>query len=357
MCCAIQLHYKFAHMKWLKQLARIELILIYLVIIAGSVVRMTGSGMGCPDWPKCFGYLIPPTEQSQLEWQINREFKSGQIIIVDETLKVAKKDFTTGPEFKLENWDNYTKHDYAIFNPFHTWVEYLNRLTGVLAGIPMFLLFVISLFKVKKDWRFLALSFAGLFMLGFEAWLGKLVVDGNLIPGSITIHMLGALVLIVILNLIIGIPSSCDMNNVNRSSGIRNLIIVTLVLTLTQIIIGTQVREQVDVLNEEGIARGTWIAQLDWQFYFHRSFSILIVALNALLWWKAKKSNAGIKEFNLILLFIGLEVLLGIILTYFDMPKLAQPSHLLLGTILFGLQTYALIRYYMAPHLNLKTAT
>ena len=82
-------------------IAKTALILVYLVIVAGALVRMTGSGMGCPDWPKCFGYYIPPTELSQLTWSPNRDFKKGQVIIKDEVLLVAKFNFKTKTKFEV----------------------------------------------------------------------------------------------------------------------------------------------------------------------------------------------------------------------------------------------------------------
>ena len=108
--------------------AKITLVLIYLVIIAGATVRMTGSGMGCPDWPKCFGYYIPPTQVDELLWEPYHDYEKGQVIIKDNKLWVANKDYKSSEMYEPSYWNEYTKHDYAEFNPIHTWVEYINRL-------------------------------------------------------------------------------------------------------------------------------------------------------------------------------------------------------------------------------------
>lgn len=274
---------------------------------------------------------------------------------MDESLWVASKDFTTTDSYESANWETYTKHDYAIFNPFHTWTEYINRLFGALSGVPMFLLFVLSLFHLKKDWKLFALSFIGLFMLGFEAWLGKLVVDGNLVPGSITIHMMGALLIVAILCLILIRSNPTVISKKNSLLSFKWLFALSLILSIIQIVVGTQIREQVDGFNHDGLARTEWIAGLDWKFYFHRSFSIAIVLINVWLWNYNRKNALGFQFFNVIILIIAVEVLLGIFLNYFNMPKFAQPSHLLLGTFLFGLQFYALAKLFSSEALRKST--
>ena len=166
-------------MRSIRNLTIISIIIVYIVILAGGTVRMTGSGMGCPDWPKCFGYLIPPTDRSDIEWKKNHNYKKNQIIIFNDSLIYANKDFKSIDSIIRENWSNYTKHDYSKFNVYHTWIEYINRLIGAIAGLSVLILFINSLKFIKKKRSITILAFLSLTGILFQAWLGKIVVDSN----------------------------------------------------------------------------------------------------------------------------------------------------------------------------------
>ena len=183
-------------------------ILVLLVIFAGSMVRMTGSGMGCPDWPKCFGYLIPPTTEKDVFWKSNFNYKKGVMILRNEKFYSAKIDFLSSNEFMSSNWLEYTKHDYNEFSVMNTWFEFINRFIGAIAGLSTLIMFLFSFNFLKTKPVVTIMSFIVLLSMLFQAWLGKLVVDSNLSPYKITVHMLMA---IVILSLIIFIYKKSDV--------------------------------------------------------------------------------------------------------------------------------------------------
>ena len=314
------------------------------------MVRMTGSGMGCPDWPKCFGYYIPPTEITELQFEADREYKKGQVIIVDESLMTAEEDFTTGESYNSKNWVKYTKHDYAIFNPWHTWIEYINRLLGALAGLAVLIMAFLSLKYWRENKKITLLSLLSVFLMGFQGWLGATVVYSVLSPVKITIHMVMALVIVALLLYLLQISKAKSTTKIGLKS-FKSLALFAIIFTLIQIVLGTQVRQYVD---EQIKIIGynmpeLWLSQPSIIFYIHRSFSILVLVLNLLIWWQNKKLNLGFNKVNWILVFIGLEIITGIAMYNFDFPALSQPLHLVIASLLFGVQFYILLEALRAP--------
>jgi len=318
-----------------------SLVLVYLVILAGAVVRMTGSGMGCPDWPKCFGYYIPPTEESVLIWQPNRAFEKGQMIIYQEALWAAKSDFTSDNSLDLNHFEKYTKHDYVLFNPFHTWTEYINRLAGALAGLAVFLTALFSFFYWKESKRTVFVSCMLVFMMGFQAWLGAKVVYSVLLPNKISVHMLMALLIVSFQIYLLTLHGKLK-NFYRVSAKIKIVALIALVLLSTQILLGVNVRKLVDEqIRLSGYEnKGNWVEALqNTGFYVHRSFSFLILIINGWLYIKFRKYKTIPKSMYGVLSMIFLEIIIGVLIAYFDFPFLTQPLHLVIASVLFGFQS------------------
>jgi len=328
--------------KYFLTTAKTALVLVYLVILAGALVRMTGSGMGCPDWPKCFGYYIPPTEQKELEFTPNKAYDKGQVIIKNEGLLVAKSDFTATSSFLESNWESYTKHDYAIFNPLHTWIEFINRLLGALAGVVCFITFILAFGFWKENKKIVVYSFLVCLLMGFQAWLGKTVVDSVLSPVKITTHMLTAFLIVAMQLYVIYVVSAKNyVRKYDKKFSIT--LVVVLLLTIIQVVLGTYVREFIDTIEKSGAPKPFWLLQPEITFYFHRSFSIVVLLANLYLLLRNRNLQLGFEKVNWVIRILIFEIILGVIMVYADFPFGSQTLHLVLATFLFSAQFYLLL--------------
>lgn len=317
----------------------VNLVLVFVVIAAGAIVRATGSGMGCPDWPTCFGKLIPPTHVDQVSWFPNSSFNEGEMIIKGEKLLVALSDVTTSESFTASNWREYEKHNYAIFNPFHTWVEFINRLATVVLGFPVMLMFGLSFFFWRDKKINIGLSAAVVFLIGFQAWLGKIVVDRNLQGTTITYHMLGVFAIIAVLLWLWHLNKTSNNESVTNGGKLFSRVLLgSVLLTLIMVILGTQVREEIDLIAKTNFDRSTWIDELSNMFIIHRSTTWLVLFTNGWLLYQTLKHKIYNSKMIRIALLIGVEIALGIILSHFDVPAVSQPMHLFVAALIFAAQ-------------------
>lgn len=274
------------------KISKLVLITLYLVILAGGIVRTTGSGLGCPDWPKCFGRWIPPSSVDELPANYKDRYKIAGKAIAD-------------------------------FDAKKTWIEYLNRLFGALVGFFI----LIQAFAAKKyGAKIFSFSIFNLVLVGFQGWLGSVVVSTHLKPVIISLHMIFALFLLFNTHWILALLKESLVPLKLR----KPIFLFILIAVLIQILIGTQVRQFIDELIHlpSYPARSTWAeSQLqNWTFWIHRSFSVVILFLTIHLYRKERLFSPT--------LYVLLMAITGIILYYFSFPKWAQPAHLLLSFVL-----------------------
>jgi len=331
----------------------ITIIVTLLVILAGGIVRSTGSGMGCPDWPKCFDRYIPPTDVSQLPADYKEKYVAGRL---KKNEKFAKYLESMG---KVELADS-IRNDKSItlpeeFNPAKTWVEYINRLTGVVAGIFLLLTAVYSFTYRKSAKRIIFLSILNILVVGYQAWLGSIVVSTNLAQWVVTVHMLLAIVILAI-----SIYTYNYAKQLNKPQSVimyrilwlKGFLLFTLIVSVVQIILGTEVRESVDVIAKSLSynLRGSWIAKVGSVFSYHRDLAILVVVANAIVYkmvidrFSGKAAPLLTARFILITLLI--QILSGFALAYIAFPPAAQAIHILFSTLLFSLQFYLYLLVY-----------
>jgi heme a synthase len=331
-------------MRTFYKLLRSTLVAVYLLIMVGGVVRSSGSGMGCPDWPKCFGQWVPPTSAAQLpenykeEHAAHRQKKNEKFARYISALGFSETahKILTDPAVKEE----------SEFNAVKTWIEYVNRLVGVAIGLLIFAVFIYSWRYRKVKPGITLIAFFTLVLVAFQGWIGSIVVSTNLTPWVITVHMFPALLIVMMLVWLVHRASAHETVSVGQGpSRSANILFVTsIVALLVQILLGTQVREAIDRVAAEISAREEWISAIGLDFIIHRTFSWVVLILNAILTAKLWKMHSGNRFALIVIILILGTILTGVGMAWFAVPPFLQPVHLTLATITLGAQFLLLLR-------------
>ncbi len=325
------------------------LVAVYVLILVGGVVRSTGSGMGCPDWPKCFGSWIPPTSVEQLPWnykEIYAEFRNKKNqrfakVLTRMGMEETASGILNNPAVLVE----------SDFNPTKTWIEYVNRIVGVIIGFMIIGVFVSSLRFWKEKRKLTIVAFLTLVLVIFQGWIGSIVVSTNLTPWTITVHMFLALVLVGMLMWLVN--ASSVRPRILSSLGFWWLIAAMATL-LVQILLGTQVREAIDSVANTG-PRENWIAGIAETFSIHRSFSWMVVLVHLGLIFRLSKVEEFRRLSLTLIVLIAATIISGAGMGYFAVPAFLQPIHLLLATVTFGMQFLMLLKISPKEHFDITT--
>ena len=257
------------------------------------------------------------------------------------------KNFISTSSFDKDNWKPFEKHNYAKFNVFHTWAEYINRCIGAIAGLFVIALFVYSVFNKLSFYQIFG-SLILLILFGVQAWIGGEVVFSVLDPFKITIHMFVALIIVSILFVLIHMADkSIDKNKPSLNNNFNKLIILTLLFSLVQIYFGTQVREFVDSLPSD---KSIWILEINnSHINIHQLVAVFVFILNIYLCvYLAGKFNS-FKEIPTEIVYIFSTILIlvisGIIMLNFNFPGFAQLVHLFSAFVLFGAQFSLFLKF------------
>ncbi len=291
----------------------------YALIGIGGLVRASGAGLGCPDWPKCFGRWVPPLHPGDVPSHI----------------------------------------DPALFNFAKTWTEYLNRLAGVVVGLLISLSLLLAWKYYRHQKRVFYPTLLAFILVLFEGWLGGQVVISKLKPAVLTVHLSFALVIVSLLlyaTMYAFHPPGGTDSRRPRHSWFGGAIVLVLAVVLVQIGIGAAVRGEIQILKGaqgQGFSGGDWISNLGQTFGFHQSFAAMVVLSVFALAWFILKSGTAHRWLRRVAVLsaslVALQSVVGFGLVRLGLLPLLQVAHLWLGSILLGALTILGLLAYRQP--------
>ena len=270
-------------------------ILSYLLIFVGGLVRVSGSGMGCPDWPKCFGRWIPPTHIDQIPSYI----------------------------------------DATSFNIVLAWIEYSNRSLGVLVGLSIIILNVVAIYYFRKELKLFFASILSLILVITNGALGAIVVSSVLNPFIVSLHMILALMLVSALSYICiesyKLIHIEKFRNLEINKILSRSLILFWVLIVVEILLGTGIRTNLELVSIENplLSKGEQLNVLSSYKYLHSLLGFGLLFFSIYINYHLRDNSLLLaKQLGyFILAMVALQIFLGELMVFFDLPQLTRLFH------------------------------
>jgi len=308
-------------------LTLLTLFLTFDLVLFGAFTRLTDSGLGCPDWPGCYGSASPIGAQAQIS--------------------AAQQAMPTGP----------VTHSKA-------WIEMIHRYLATGVGALILVLAVLAWFDwrtarrkakpcpVSPWWAMLTLVWVCI-----QGAFGALTVTMKLFPAIVTLHLAGGLLLLALL-----CAQAVRYAQLERGvaptvihPGLRRLLWLTFSLLGLQIALGGWVSTNYAVLacTDFPKCQGSWWPLMNFQqgfelwrelgltgsgeyisfsaltaiHYVHRLMAYLVLILFGVLAWRLNRVAALRSQSRWIAALIGLQLVTGLSNVVLDWPLLAAVLH------------------------------
>lgn len=319
-------HRSITPMTLFQKCSTAALVSVLLLMFVGAIVRVTGAGMGCPDWPTCWGCLIPPTSVEDVDFDTLPIEKFQR-----KAERMGRKDAITVETLRAE------------FNVRHVWTEFTNRLFSLPVGFFSLAMCVLGWRERRARPLVFWMAIASFVVVLINAWMGARVVYSGLKPGVLTTHLALAMMLT-------GMLVYCAWRGTDRPwcvriGGIQRarlkwLVGGLLVVIVVEGVLGAQVREMTDEMAKfhDNAPRSTWIGELEQSamYLWHRSLSWLVLGVSAGAWWVARKhceGGIGPVEWTAFGIVLA-QMVLGVVMSQIHIYSWVQVLHVGLAAVL-----------------------
>jgi protoheme IX farnesyltransferase len=290
-----------------QKLAAATVVTTLVLVTVGVIVRATDSGLGCPDWPFCYGQLLPPLDDPK------------------------------------------------------AWIEWIHRGIAAIIGFEILGLAALAVIDHRDRRSLVAATLAAVVLVGFQAWLGRETVRLGNSGESVTAHLAAAMVLVgVVVFILVRAAYPARIGGRGGSQRFTLLATFAALSTFALLLFGSQVtaggvRSSL-VFADWPLMGGTLfppLTELTAAHVVHRWVAVvvgIVVVATAVVAWRTQRAHP-----TLVRLAVGagilfpVQALIGGIQVLTKLAPWSQTLHLAFGATIWGLLAgLAIVSYYTA---------